>query len=133
MATRNGVSGDGDRLTSLPATWECDLADDTLCWSAGVFELFGLDPSAAPDRAVAVAMYSPESRRELERLRAHAIATCGSFTFEAWITRPDGVRRWMRVSADTVVRDGRATHLYGTKQDITDEHDERASGPATRE
>src|SRR3546814_3977452 len=62
---------------------------------------------------------APESRALLDRLRSEAIATCGSFTFEAEIRRPNGTPRWMRVTADIVERNGRATHLYGTKLDIT--------------
>ena len=52
---------------------------------------------------------------------ADAIARCGSFTFEAQFRRLDGALRWMRISADVACRDGRATHLYGLKQDITRE------------
>jgi PAS domain S-box-containing protein len=105
----------------LPATWECNLFDDSLIWSPGVYELFGLTPDTPLDRDAIVDMYLPESRAQLDRLRAAAIADCGSFTFEAQIRRADGELRWMRVSADVVARDGRATHLYGSKQDITDD------------
>ena len=106
---------------ALPATWECDLADNSLRWSPGVFDLFGLPRGVPVERAAVVRQYAPESRAELDRLRSHAIATCGSFTFEAEIRWPDGTPRWIRIMADVVTRDGRATHLYGCKQDITAE------------
>jgi len=106
---------------ALAAAWRCDLADDSLTWSAGVFDLFGIEPGNKVDRQDAVAMYCEESRELLEQLRAEAIATCGSFTFEARIRRLDGQMRWMRVTADVAKKDGRAAHLYGMKQDITDE------------
>ena len=105
----------------LPASWECDLADDTLRWSPGVFELFGLPPDSRPDRREIVEMYVGESRALLDRLRAEAITTCGSFTFDAQIRRRDGELRWIRLTADVLVQDGRAVRLYGTKQDVTDE------------
>jgi PAS domain-containing protein len=108
-------------VPALPAAWECDLADDSLRWSPGVFDLFGLPRDSIPLRDDVVRQYAPESRAELERLRGHAIATCGSFTFEAEIRWPDGSPRWIRIMADVVTRDGRATHLYGCKQDITAE------------
>ncbi len=108
-------------LAPLPAAWECDLADDSLRWTGGVFDLFGIPRGTPVDRRATVEMYVGESRTRLERLRAAAIAECGSFTFEAQIRRADGALRWMRVSADVVCRDGRATHLYGLKQDITHE------------
>ncbi|MES2336593.1 MAG: PAS domain-containing protein [Pseudomonadota bacterium] len=105
----------------LPAAWQCNLADDSLTWDAGVFDLFGLARDTRLERPATVAMYTDHSRAMLDRLRSHAIATGGSFTFEAQIVRPSGEKRWMRVSADTVVTGGRVTHLYGTKQDIIDE------------
>jgi PAS domain-containing protein len=105
----------------LPAAWRCDLADDSLTWSPGVFELFGLPRGSRIDRREVVAMYCGESRDLLERLRTEAIARLRSFTFEARVRRADGALRWMRLTADVAVRGGRATHLYGTKQDITAE------------
>lgn len=106
-------------LAPMPAAWECDLSDDSLRWTPGVFEIFGLPANGPVRRDDVVAMYSPESRAELERLRSEAIATCGSFTFDAEIRRPDGETRWMRVTADVDMREGRAAYLYGLKQDIT--------------
>lgn len=106
---------------ALAAAWRCDLADDSLTWSPGVFDLFGIEPGTRIDRQDAVAMYCEESREVLEQLRAEAIATCGSFTFEARIRRLDGQMRWMRVTADVAAKDGRAAYLYGLKQDITGE------------
>jgi PAS domain S-box-containing protein len=114
--------------TPLPAAWECDLADDSLHWSPGVFDLFGLPRDAPVKRSEVVRQYTPESRAELERLRRDAIATCGSFTFEAEIRRSDGSPCWMRISADVVTRNGRATRLYGCKQDITEEMLARRDG-----
>ena len=108
-------------LAPLPARWQCDLSDDSLSWTPGVFELFGISQSAPLDRTAIVRMYSDESRVLLERLRGEAIASCGSFTFEARIVRPDGEARWMRVSADVACRNGRAALLYGSKHDITAE------------
>ena len=86
-----------------------------------MFDLFGIPQGSKLDRREIVEMYAEESRELLGRLRAEAIATCGSFTFEARIKRLDGQMRWMRVTADVAARDGKATHLYGMKQDITGE------------
>lgn len=106
-------------LAPMPAAWECDLSDDSLRWTPGVFEIFGLPADQPVRRDDVVAMYSPESQAELCRLRSEAIATCGSFTFDAEIRRADGQTRWMRITADVEVREGRAVFLYGLKQDIT--------------
>jgi PAS domain-containing protein len=114
----------------MPAAWECDLADDSLSWAPGVFDLFGIPEGMRLDRREIVALYDEESRMALERLRSDAIARRGSFTFEAQIRRPDGDARWMRITADVACSDGRATHLYGLKQDITAEMLGEAWAPA---
>lgn len=121
IETAAPVLREDEMLPALPARWRCDLAGDRLTWTPGVFDLFGIAPGTPLDRRAIVEMYADESREMLETLRAQAIATAGSFTFEAWITRADGARRWMRVAADTWVSDRRVTHLYGTKWDITAE------------
>lgn len=108
-------------MMPIHASWQCDLRDDSLTWSEGVYDLFGLPRGSAPDRDATVAMYLPESRAELARLRSAAIAACGSFTFEAQIRRADGEIRWMRVTADVMAENGVARYLYGTKIDVTAE------------
>jgi PAS domain-containing protein len=113
--------GDAMFLPSLPARWQCELGSEALSWSGGVFDLFGLPRGVRIDRRATLEFYMPESRITLERLRSAALATCGSFTFEAQIRRVDGELRWMRVSADVQKVNGRAAVLYGTKRDITAE------------
>lgn len=101
--------------------WTCDLGDGALGWTQGVYELFGLSPDGRLDRRETVQLYDEESRETMERLRADAIAQARGFTMEAQIVRPDGTRRWMRLSADVVKDNHRITRLFGLKQDITDE------------
>lgn len=118
------MSGERDpqvQLMPIHAAWQCDLRDDSLTWSAGVYDLFGLPRGCPLEREAIVAMYLPESQAELARLRSAAVAACGSFTFEARIRRADGEVRWMRITADVVTENGVARYLYGTKIDVTDE------------
>ncbi|MBO9711315.1 MAG: PAS domain-containing protein [Sphingomonas sp.] len=115
-------------VAALPAAFQCDLADDALTWAFGVYDIFGIPRGERVDRREVVEMYTQESRELLDRLRSEAIASCGSFTFEAQIRRTDGALRWMRVSADVASMNGRATVLYGVKQDITAEVARGADG-----
>ena len=109
--------------------WSCDLANSSLLWTAGIYDLFGLPEGTRVDRRETVAMYAEESRETMEQLRAQAIADAGTsgdakrgrFSVDAEIVRTDGTRRWMRLTGDVVVEGGRARRLYGLKQDITDE------------
>jgi PAS domain-containing protein len=102
------------------AAWRCDLdLGDRLTWTPGVFEMFGVSPADPLDRRDIVALYDPASRRQLEQLRSHAIATGVGFSLDARIVRPDGAPRWIRIVAEPIVRDGRSVALHGVKRDIT--------------
>ncbi|HWJ71060.1 MAG TPA: PAS domain-containing protein [Sphingobium sp.] len=103
--------------------WTCLLETGALIWSPAVYRLFGLPPGEPPTRALAVSLYRPGSRRAMEELRAHAIKHHRGFTLDAQISRPDGARRWMRLSALPVVAGRRAVRLTGTKQDVTADYD----------
>ena len=65
--------------------WECDLADQSLIWSGGVYDLFGLERLAPVQREQVLAHYSQDSMIKLERLRAHSIANGVGFTLDAEI------------------------------------------------
>lgn len=126
LPASRGVAGSGDLLARASmlagvGAWECELATEALTWTEGVFDLFGVPRGVQVMRPDAVAMYCDESRDAMERLRAEAIARRRGFSLDARIRRTDGAYRWMRLSADVVCRDGRPTHLYGLKRDITEE------------
>ena len=107
--------------------WVCELATQRLRWTAGVFDLFGLAPATRLDRRAIVEMYCDQSREEMEWLRAEGIARRTGFSLEAEIQRPDGTRRWMQLTTRIHCRDGRPTHIYGRKRDITEMHLARLS------
>lgn len=112
-----------DRATALAAigAWSCDLLDDTLSWTAGTYDLFGLPQEGRIDRRDIVCMYTEESREAMERLRAETIAHRRPFTLDAQIVRADGARRWMRLTGDVICDGDRPVQLYGLKQDVTEE------------
>lgn len=119
-------TGAGELLNRASAlagigAWECDLPTETLNWTSGVFDLFGIPRGSKIDRRDIVGMYCEESREAMEWLRTEAIVRHRGFTLDAEILRMDGERRWMRLTADVICHDGQPTQLYGLKQDITEE------------
>ena len=42
--------------------WECDLSDNSLIWSGGVYDIFGLPRGVSVTREETVALYCEESR-----------------------------------------------------------------------
>lgn len=101
--------------------WSCNLSDNRLSWSSGVYDLFGLPSKMALDRRQTVEMYTDESREALERLRALAIAARGAFTLDAQIVRATGDMRWMRITGEMTHGGYGDPLLHGLKQDITEE------------
>ena len=95
--------------------WECTLSDNSLVWSGGVYDLFGLPRGASISREQAVAYYSEDSRAKMERLRAYAIRHRRGFTLDVEIHAAVGDRRWMRLIAEPVSFDGRLSCLHGLK------------------
>ena len=107
-------------LVSIGA-WSCDLASERLDWTDGVFDIFGLTSDRSLDRDATIEFYSEESRELLERKRTQAIENRNGFTLDASIVRPDGIERWIRITAATRGSNGRTEMLFGMKQDITDD------------
>ncbi len=95
--------------------WECDLSDNSLIWSGGVYDIFGLPRGAKVSRGEAVARYCEESRSAMERLRAYAIKHRRGFTIDVQIRPAVGENRWMRLIAAPICDGGQAIRLHGLK------------------
>lgn len=95
--------------------WECNLADNSLTWSGGVYDIFGLPRGVQISREESVGFYAESSRAIMERLRSYAIRHNRGFTLDAEIYPGVGGRRWMRLIAAPVYEDGRAVRLQGLK------------------
>jgi PAS domain-containing protein len=95
--------------------WECDLADDALLWSGGVYDIFGLPRGARVSRRDVVGFYAEHSRAKMEQLRSHAIQHRNGFTLDAEIHPASGERRWMRLVAVPVYEGNRTVSLHGLK------------------
>lgn len=102
--------------------WQCDLADNSLTWSAGVYDLFGLPRDARLFRPEMVALYCERSRAAMERLRAYAIRHRRGFTLDAEILPARGGHRWMRLIAAPICEGDRVVRLHGLKLDVSDEY-----------
>ena len=101
--------------------WSCDLASERLTWTNGVFDIFGLAANQPLCRRDTVEFYDEQSRSLLERKRKQAIDTRSGFTLDARIIRPNGAKRWIRITAATRGSNGRAETLFGMKQDVTED------------
>lgn len=103
--------------------WDCDLSDNSLSWTDGVFDLFGLPRGAALARDEIAALYAEPSRSAMERLRAHSIRHRRGFTLDAEIRPVTGPSRWMRLIAAPVCVGRQVVRLHGIKQDVSAAYD----------
>jgi len=95
--------------------WECDLSDNSLIWSGGVFDIFGLPRGVQVTRDQAVALYREESRAKMERLRGYAIKQKRGFTIDVELRPVAEGNRWMRLIAAPVCDGTKVVRLHGIK------------------
>lgn len=95
--------------------FECDLADNSLTWSGGVYDLFGLPRGTSVSRDEAVSFYREDSRASMEHLRRHAIRHRCGFTLDVAIRPATGGERMMRLIAAPVCDGNRVVRLHGLK------------------
>lgn len=105
----------GDLGLHHAGCWECDLSNNRLTWSGGVYDIFGLSRDIAITREQSVGFYCEESRAKMERLRAYAISHKRGFTVDVEIRAAIGENRWMRLVAAPVCSGSQVTHLRGLK------------------
>ena len=117
-AIADAIVPDGTGLVASQhaGLWECNLANENLVWSSGVYDLFGLERRSLVTREQALAHYSEDSRAKLERLRSYAIRCGVGFTLDADVrSAAVGELRRVRIIAAPVYDDHVAVRLHGLK------------------
>lgn len=116
VADAIGPLGSGELGPHHAGLWECDLTDDSLIWSGGVYDIFGLQRGIVVTRELALALYTEDSRAKLERLRTHAIRNKLGFTLDIEIRAAAvGRTRSLRLIGAPVCVGGIAVRLHGLK------------------
>lgn len=101
--------------------WECNLANETLSWTDGIYDLFGLQRGSEIYRKATLDLYEERSRREMEQRRSNAIRTGQGFALDCRIRAASGEKRWMRLIVGVGHQHGRPIRIFGSKQDVTAE------------
>jgi len=106
-------------------SWEWDLTSGQLRWSAGMYRIFGLEPSAGePPLETLIELAHPDDRARFETaIRELREATCLQYDIEFRIIRRDREERVLRALGRRLDDDdGRGARLLGTLQDITERY-----------
>lgn len=111
------LAADDDALAERGlGLWHCNLADESLRWTAGVYDIFGLERDSLVPRPHSVSLYAAASREPMERLRAYAIRHRRGFTLDIDICPADGGQCAVRLIAAPIVEDDKVVGLHGVKQ-----------------
>src|SRR5688572_27062515 len=119
------LRADRERLAEAQRTarigsWEWDFGREAITTSTELRRLYGLDPGEEVNSYEELLRYVPaEDQARILSIVHDALGAQQSFGFELPLDLPEE-RRWLRVQGRIQVRDGGATHLVGTSQDITD-------------
>jgi PAS domain S-box-containing protein len=105
-------------------TYDVDLGNDTVVWSAELYAIFGLTPDTALSLGLIKEFLHPEDReRVMAAFLAERAETDGGFAEEYRIVRPDGGLRWLQGRGHTLYAgEGaarRPVRALGAAQDIT--------------
>ena len=96
--------------------WECDLNDNSLIWSGGSYDIFGLARNVNLTREICLAHYAEHSRATLEALRTDAIRRKRGFTLDVEIRAASvGDLRWVRIIGAPVCSAEQVVRLHGLK------------------
>ncbi|RYE33891.1 MAG: diguanylate cyclase [Hyphomicrobiales bacterium] len=106
---------------SALGAWECNLANETLSWTDGVYDLFGLQRGSEIYRKATLDLYEERSRRDMEQHRSNSLRTGQGFALDCRIRAVNGEKRWMRLIVGVGHQHGRPIRIFGSKQDVTAE------------
>lgn len=112
------------RISDKPAAigaWECNLANEVLSWTDGVYDLFGLQRGSTIQRSSILDLYEEGSRSEMNRMRSSVIRNGGAFSLDCRIRTASNEKRWMRLIVGVGHQHGRPIRIFGSKQDVTAE------------
>jgi diguanylate cyclase (GGDEF)-like protein len=101
--------------------WQFNLAEQSLYWTAGVYDIFELPRQTPITREMIMEYYAPTSLKAMEAARSQAIHDCSDFSLDIEIRTAKGNGRWVRLTGAVEARNGAAHSIFGVKQDITDE------------
>ena len=102
-------------------SWEWDIVSDRIEWSDELYRIWRLDSSAPFSYADYINRLHPDDREYTQDVISRALQTGGTYSVEHRIILPDGEQRWIHGRGEVITdAGGRAVHLRGIAQDITD-------------
>jgi PAS domain S-box-containing protein len=110
--------------------WRLDLSTGEVIWSEQTLRIHEVPPDYVPTLATGIEFYAPEYRDVIQQAVELAIATGQPWDLELRLITYTGRSIWVRAQGEVVMESGRAAHLVGAFQDISERRmaDERVRG-----
>lgn len=121
LLRREAQLAEAQHLARL-GSWEWDVAEDCVTWSAELYRIWGVRPEDGPLTYQNVLnLVHPDDRAQLAETIDAAFRAAEPYVREHRIVRPDGEVRYLQ-SRGAVVLDaaGQTVRMHGTGQDITE-------------
>lgn len=117
----NARLAEAERVARM-GSWEWEIAANRVHWSAGLFEIYGIEPDAFSGQyEPGSERIHPDDRDRIDAAVRHAVETCSSIDLDYRIVRPDGRIRRLHGRAEVIADErGRPVRLAGTAQDVTE-------------
>ncbi len=104
--------------------WEYIVANDRLKESPKVFEIYELDEPRERSSEEAIAHYRTEDQSILREAIQDTIKNFHPKDLKLRLTGAKGTKKWVRITFDPLVVNGKTIKLYGSLKDITEEKEE---------
>jgi PAS domain S-box-containing protein len=100
-------------------TWEWDLAQDEVTWSAELRRILGVDAEAKASVRAFMELVHPDDRAWAEKTTRELLRSGSAHEVPFRIVRPDGAIRVVKGRAvATRIEDGKPAHMVGALQDL---------------
>ncbi len=103
--------------------WEYDRKSGEFTWTSQAARIRGFDPDVSPGLREVPRLFKDKSdRRKLRKLFRRALLVGENFSVEMEAEPDGGERRWVRIVGEASSEDGGVNRIFGSVQDITEEH-----------
>ena len=122
LKKNNGLYEKANRDASI-GTWEVDLTKKVVYWSSVTKEIFGVPQDYLPSLETAIDFFAEgKSRTTMSKVVAEAIENGKAYDEILQLCNTKGELIWARAKGATEFENGFCVRLYGTIQDVNDQH-----------
>jgi PAS domain S-box-containing protein/diguanylate cyclase (GGDEF)-like protein len=118
--TQNALFRELENVSKMGG-WQYDVKNESLFWSQGVYEIYGLSTEDQIDVERAISFYKQSDRELISSLFEEAITHKKSYIGEFGFRDAKGIHKWIRTTGNVICDGEIVTHVYGVLEDISDE------------